>query len=286
MKADNTPFDAILPAEMAKKAEEFGVQKATKKTLQSFILAITAGGFISIAFVFYITVTTGAGGLPWGMARFIGGLAFSLGLILVVICGGELFTSSVLTTVARASRRIGWGQLAHNWVVVYLGNLGGALLFVLLIWLAGQHLAADGAWGLNALNIARHKLHHGVVQAVALGILCNIMVCLAVWMSFSCRSNTDKVLVMLLPIAMFVASGFEHSIANLFIVPLAIAIQQFAGPEFWALSGAQPADFAELTLANFLLRNLLPVTLGNIIGGGVLVGLSYWLIYLRPGASR
>lgn len=285
MKPDNQPFDAILPPAMAEKAEAMGVYKATKHPLQSFILAITAGIFISIAFVFYITVTTGAGGLPWGMARFVGGIAFSLGLILVVICGGELFTSSVLTTVARASRRISWAQLGRNWVIVYLGNLGGALLFVLLIWLAGQHLAADGAWGLNTLRIAQHKLHHGFLQAVALGILCNLMVCLAVWMTFSCRSNTDKVLVMLLPISMFVASGFEHSIANLFIVPLAIAILNFAGPEFWALTGALPADFAELTLTNFLLRNLLPVTLGNILGGGVLVGLTYWLLYLRPSAG-
>ncbi|WP_375058142.1 formate transporter FocA [Zobellella sp. DQSA1] len=281
MKPNDPIFDALLPPEMAKKAEDVGAYKASRPLSQSFILAVTAGVFISIAFVFYITVTTGAGSLPWGMARLGGGLAFSLGLILVVICGGELFTSSVLTTVARASRRIGWGQLARNWIIVYLGNLGGALLFVLLIWLAGQHLAADGAWGLNTLNIARHKLHHGFIQAVALGILCNMMVCLAVWMTFSCRSNTDKVLVMLLPISMFVASGFEHSIANLFIVPLAIAIQQFAGPEFWTLTGALPADFADLTLANFLLHNLLPVTLGNIIGGGVLVGLCYWLIYLR-----
>ncbi len=282
MQPENNPFDALMPAAMAHKAEEVGVNKATKNPLQSFYLAITAGVFISIAFVFYTTVTTGAADMPFGMAKLIGGLAFSLGLILVVICGGELFTSSVLTTVARASGRITSAQLLRNWGTVYVGNMVGAFFFVAMIWFAQQHMTGNGAWGINAMKIAQHKLQHEFGQAVALGVLCNLMVCLAIWMTFSCRSATDKILVMLLPIAMFVASGFEHSIANMFMIPMGIVIKVFAGPEFWAMTGHSPAEFAELTLSHFIVNNLIPVTLGNIIGGGFLVGMTYWIIHRRP----
>ncbi len=281
MKVEMNPFDPLLPQAMAEKAEELGVVKATKNPLQAFYLAITAGVFISIAFVFYTTVTIGAGDMPFGMAKLVGGLAFSIGLILVVICGGELFTSSVLTTIARASNRISSMQLLRNWLVVYLGNMVGTMLFVLIIWLANQHLMADGAWGLNALKIAQHKVQHGFIQAVALGVLCNLMVCLAVWMTFSCRSVTDKIMVMILPIAMFVACGFEHSIANMFMIPMGIVIQNFAGSEFWLAIGYTQADFAELTLSNFFIKNLIPVTLGNIIGGAVLVGMTYWALHRK-----
>ncbi|MGL5290531.1 MAG: formate transporter FocA [Vibrionaceae bacterium] len=286
VKDETNPFDALLPPAMADKAENVGVYKATKKPMQTFFLAITAGMFISIAFVFYTTVTTGGGAMPYGVSKLLGGLAFSLGLILVVVCGGELFTSTVLTTVAKASSRITWGQLARNWCNVYLGNMVGAFFFVTLIWLAGQHLTADGQWGINAMKIAQHKLHHSFIQAVVLGTLCNLMVCLAVWMTFSCRSVADKVLVMLLPVAMFVACGFEHSIANMFMIPMGIAIHAFASPEFWAQTGYAPAQFADLTINNFLSANLLPVTIGNIIGGGLLVGMTYWMIFRREELKK
>lgn len=286
MKNELNTFDSLMPPEMARKAEEVGVYKATKNPLQSFFLAITAGIFISIAFVFYTTVTTGAGDMPYGMSKFIGGLAFSLGLILVVVLGGELFTSSVLTTVAKASGRITWIQLIRNWITVYFGNMAGAFFFVALIWVAQQHMAANGAWGINAMKIAQHKLHHTFAQAVVLGMLCNLMVCLATWMTFSCRSVSDKILVMLLPVSMFVASGFEHSIANMFMIPMGITIHAFAGPEFWALTGANPADFSDLTMSHFIFNNLIPVTIGNIIGGGLLVGMTYWFIHRRAELKK
>lgn len=181
-----------------------------------------------------------------GLSKFAGGLAFSLGLVLVVICGGELFTSSVLTTVARASGRITTMQLLRNWVIVYAGNFVGAIFFVACIWIAEQHMAGNGQWGINAMKIAQHKLHHDFSQAVMLGILCNLMVCLAVWMTFSCRSATDKVMVMILPVAMFVASGFEHCIANMFMIPMGIVIHAFAGPEFWTMTGVYSSQFADL----------------------------------------
>jgi formate transporter len=284
VKTDN-PFNLLLPAAMAKVAEDAGVYKATKHPLTTFFLAITAGVFISIAFVFYITATTGSGVMPYGIARLIGGICFSLGLMLVVICGADLFTSTVLIVVAKASGRISWGQLARNWLNVYVGNLFGALFFVALIWFAGEHSVASGAWGLNVLQTAEHKMHHTFIEAVSLGTLANLMVCLAVWMSYSGHTLVDKMLAMVLPVAMFVASGFEHSIANMFLIPLAIVIRDFATPDFWQMTGASAAQFSALNPINFIVDNLIPVTLGNIIGGGLLVGLTYWMIYLRGDAQ-
>jgi formate transporter len=277
-------FDSLLPPAMARKAEELGVVKATKDPVTAFALAVSAGAFIGIAFIFYTVVTTGNAGLGWGANRLIGGLAFSLGLMLVAVGGGELFTSSVLTVVARASGRISWSQLGRNWLIVYLGNFAGALGLVAIMQVARHYELGDGQVGLSYMAIAQHKLHHGFAQAVALGIMCNVLVCLGIWMTFSARSVTDKILAVLFPVAMFVACGFEHCIANMFQIPMAILTLHLAGPEFWTATGADSRDFADLTWAGFLWHNLVPVTLGNIIGGGLLVGLLYWFIYLRaPG---
>ncbi|GAK84478.1 formate efflux transporter [Vibrio ponticus] len=274
-------FDSLLPPQMAERAAEIGLGKATKDPMKSLLLAISAGIHIGIAFIFYTTVTTGASDMAWGMSRLIGGIAFSLGLILVVVTGGELFTSSVLTLVARASGKITWGMLFKNWVVVYIGNLIGALLLVGCMLITKQYMFGHGEVGLNAMAISQHKLHHGFFQAVALGIMCNVLVCIAVWMTFSGRTLTDKIMVMILPVAMFVSAGFEHCIANMFQVPMAIGIKTFAPAEFWQMTGANIADYADLNVVDFILNNLIPVTLGNIIGGGLFVGMWYWLIYLR-----
>ncbi|MGG5963841.1 formate transporter FocA [Salmonella enterica] len=280
MKGNN--FNSLLlPAEMAKVAEETGVYKTTKHPLKTFYLSVTAGVFISIAFVFYITSTVGTAEMPYGIAKLIGGICFSLGLILCIICGADLFTSTVLIVVAKACGRITWRQLLWNWVNVYIGNLAGALFFVLLIWLSGEYMTANGGWGLNVLQTADHKMHHTFIEAVTLGILANLLVCLAVWMSYAGRSLVDKSMIMILPVAMFVASGFEHSIANMFMIPMGIIIRYFASPDFWNAINSSPADFSHLTVVNFITDNLLPVTIGNIIGGGVFVGLVYWVIYLR-----
>lgn len=213
--------------------------------------------------------------------KLVGGICFSMGLMLVVVCGADLFTSNILNVIAKASGRITWGQLARNWLNVYVGNLIGALFFVALIWFSGQYMTANGLWGLNVLQTTSHKLQHSFIEAVSLGILANLMVCMAVWMSYSGRSLTDKMLAIILPVAMFVASGFEHCIANMFMIPMGIVIKHFATAEFWNAVGAAPEQFAHLTINNFIFDNLIPVTLGNIIGGGLLVGLTYWVIYLR-----
>ncbi len=285
MLAENK-IDELLPHQITEKADDIAFSKATKAFLSAFYLAITAGMFISLAFVFYITVTTGLDGVAWGIKKLIGGLAFSMGLLLVVVVGGELFTSSTLTLIAKASRRITTGRMLKNWSVVYFGNFVGATFTVILIFIAGLYMSNNGQWGLNALLTAQHKLHHTFTQAIALGMLCNIMVCLAIWMAFGARTITDKMFAVLLPVAMFVASGFEHSIANMFMIPTGIIIQHFAPLEFWQAIGHTPADFADLTIGSFVVNNLIPVTIGNIIGGGVVVGLMHWMIYLRPSKVK
>ncbi|MBB1270645.1 formate transporter FocA [Shewanella sp. SR44-3] len=259
-------------------AAAYGQAKVTKHFGQSFGLSVFAGAFISLAFVFYLTVTTGSAQSSWGLVRFCGGLAFSLGLILVVVLGGELFTSTVLSTIAWAQKRVTTRQLLSCWTRVYLGNLCGAMLVLILVMMSKMYLLDSNAWGLNALLVSQHKIHHDWSQAFALGTLCNLLVCLGVWMTFSSKDALAKSLLLILPVAMFVSSGFEHSIANLFMVPLGIAIHTFAGNEYFSALGLMPQTFADLSISNFVLHNLIPVTLGNILGGAVFVGLGYFWI--------
>ena len=272
----------FTPKEMMKHAESYALGKATKPTRMTIALAITAGLFIGLAFVFYITVTTGGGAMSWGLNRLLGGLAFSLGLILVVICGGELFTSTVLSSIARANRHISTGRMLATWAKVYFGNFLGAMLLLSLVSMASLYQLDGGQWGLNALNIAQHKLHHQPMEAFALGILCNLLVCLAIWMTFCSSSMLTKMAMMVLPVAMFVSTGFEHSVANMFMVPLGITIQHIAPDSFWQGLGVSPEQYADLNIHTFIFANLIPVTLGNIVGGGILVGLSYWAIFSEP----
>jgi formate transporter len=273
------PVACLSGVEMSKAAERIGVYKSQKALGDTYLSAAIAGLFISIAFVFYITVTTGTASVPYGWAKFIGGACFSLGLMLVVVCGVDLFTSTILTCVARAGGLISLRQMLMNWFNVYLGNFIGAIILVAIIWFCGQHNAADGQWGLNILATAQHKIHHTFVEAVFLGIMANLMVCLAVWMSYAGRTLIDKTFILILPIAMFVAGGFEHSIANMYMIPMGIVIQTFAEPSFWQSIQLSPQQFADLTVAAFIVKNLIPVTLGNILGG-LMVGLPFQRLYL------
>lgn len=275
-----------FPVNLYKVAEEYGYSKVVKSAKKSFGLAVFAGIFIALAFVFYLTVTTGAKGSPWGLVHFIGGFAFSLGLILVVICGAELFTSSVLSTVTWANRKITTSALLKMWLRVYCGNLVGALFILLLVMSAGLYQIDGGAWGLNALMVAQHKIHHSWLQAFSLGILCNMLVCLAIWMTFSTKNVMTRSFLVILPVAMFVSSGFEHCIANMFMVPLGIAISHFADVSFYHSIGVARSQFVDLTIHNFIFKNLIPVTLGNIVGGGVVIALGNWLIEQSPAKSR
>ncbi len=274
-----SPGSLLSPAQMAQAAEDAAYAKVTGRPMKSFLLGLTAGGYIALGFIFFTTSQVGAAGMPWGVGRVLGGVVFSTGLALVVLTGAELFTSSTLTLSARASGRITWLQLLRNWVIVYVANFLGALTMVALIFVGGTWHNAKGGWGAVVLDITATKLHKTFLEAFVLGILCNLLVCLAVWAAYSGRSTTDKVVAVTMPIALFVASGFEHSVANMFMIPLGILIKDHAGADFWAQTGLNPADFANFTWSNFYLGNLLPVTLGNIVGGGVMIGLLYWTIF-------
>ncbi|MGF1684044.1 formate transporter FocA [Photobacterium minamisatsumaniensis] len=279
---DSNNNQLFSPMEMMAEAEKFALSKAKKTSGMTLGLATMAGAFIGLAFVFYITVTTGSATSGWGLSRLVGGIVFSMGLILIVLCGGELFTSSVLSSISWANRQISFKKMLSIWAKVYIGNFIGAMFMLLLISAAGLFLLNQGQWGLNALNIAQHKIHHTPVQAFSLGVLCNLLVCLAIWMTFSSANALTKAVLMILPVAMFVSSGFEHSVANMFMVPLGIVIQNFAPEQFWQMVAAEPQQYSDLTISTFLIANLLPVTLGNIFGGAVLVGLTNWCIFRRP----
>jgi formate transporter FocA len=282
---EQIPFDALMPPEMAGKAENVGVNKAQLNSFRMFALAILAGAFIALGAVFSTTATTGGSALPYGVVRILGGLTFSLGLILVVVAGAELFTGNNLIVMAWASHKVSTWQLLRNWIIVYLGNFVGSVLTAYMMFLSKQYTFSGGALGLNALNTAHAKSSLGFVQAIVLGIFCNALVCLAVWLCMSARSTTDRVLAIVPPISAFVAAGFEHSIANMYFIPVGLFIKAGADPSFWTQIGKTAADFPNLTWGNFFLANLLPVTIGNIIGGAVMVGLVYWSIYLRTATK-
>jgi formate transporter FocA len=274
-------FDAILPPGMAAKAEDLGVKKANLPWLNMFILAVLAGAFIGIGAIFATTVAAGGSALPYGVSRLLTGLVFTVGLILVVVGGAELFTGNTLITMAFASKRVTIAQLLRNWTIVYIGNFVGSVLTAYIVFLGKQYSFGGGAIGLTALNIGEGKTSLEFVQAVALGIMCNALVCMAVWMCYSARTTTDKILAIIPPIATFVAAGFEHSIANMYFIPLALFVKGSGNTAFFQAIGKTAADFPHLTWGNFFVANLLPVTIGNIIGGALMVGMIYWFVYLR-----
>ncbi len=282
MTQDQPTIDPLLPSAMLEKAEQVGQKKSTLSTLSLWLLAILAGVFIAIGAVFMVTVTTGGKDLlGYGLTKLLGGLAFSAGLIMVVVGGAELFTGNMLMIIAAAGRKISFGALLRNWVIVYLGNFIGSLLVAALVIAGGWARSGAGAVGLNLLQIGEAKSSLAFLPAIALGILCNLLVCMAVWLCYSARSTADKILCIIPPITAFVAAGFEHSVANMFFLPAALLLKEFGGSAFFDLVGMAPADFPHLTWGNFLLHNLLPVTIGNMIGGAILVGLVYWLIYRK-----
>jgi formate/nitrite transporter len=291
-------IDALLPAEMAARAEFLGIRKAEMPFLKMFMLSVLAGAFIALGAIFATTV--GAGGmavtsadgavafnigLPYGVTRLFMGLAFCLGLILVVVGGAELFTGNNLIVMAWANGKVTSGALLRNWFIVYLGNFIGSLGTVILMFFTKQYTFGANAVGIAALRIGVAKVDLTFLQAIALGILCNALVCLAVWLTYSARSTIDKIFAIIFPIAAFVAAGFEHSVANMYFIPYALFIKEF-DPGFVAAVGDRVQNLHLLTWQSFFINNLIPVTLGNIIGGAVLVAAVYWAIFLRPENSK
>jgi formate transporter len=272
--------DALLPPEAALACETAGAAKAGRDPLALIILGLLAGAFIALGANFMTVVLTGTADLPWGIARLLAGLVFSLGLILVIAGGAELFTGDSLMIVACASRRITLGALIRAWSLVYVGNIAGAVATAGLVFLAGQHGFAGGAVGKTALAVASAKAALPTIQLFFLAVLCNVLVCLAVWMSFGARSTTDKILVIVPPVTAFVAAGFEHSIANIYFLPYGLVIKAWATPEYWAAIGLDATAYSELN-ARSALHNIVVATIGNLVGGSLMVGAVYWFVYLR-----
>lgn len=275
--ANEFSFDALVPPEMATKAETIGVRKAHLRWPIMFMLSVLAGAFIGLGAMFSTTVIAGGSDMPYGIMRLLSGFVFSLGLILVVVGGAELFTGNNLIVMAWADHKVSTWLLIKNWIIVYLGNFAGAIATAALVFISGQYMFGKASIGAAALSTAAAKTSIDFVPAIALGMLCNVLVCLAVWMSFSARSTTDRILAIVPPIAAFVAAGFEHSIANMYFIPVALLIKS-VDPTFVATSGL---DLSKLTVQGFLVNNLLPVTIGNIIGGVGLVAAVYWIVFLR-----
>ena len=269
--ADLYGSDAFAPAEIARRVEEVGVAKARLPLLQTAMLGMLAGAFIALGALYFTLVASDAA-LGFAATRIAGGVVFSLGLLLVVVAGAELFTGNNLLAMAWAAGRISAREVLRNWAVVCAANFAGAAGIALLAWLSGHAQMNGGAVGATVLKIAAAKAALPAWQAFFLGVLCNILVCMAVWMAMAGRSVVDKAVAIVFPISAFVAAGFEHSIANMYFFPFALLLK--------AGGAALPAG-GEAVTAGAMLANLGPVIAGNIVGGSVLVALVYWVIYLR-----
>ncbi len=277
-----TGLEALPPGAMASRAEDVGASKARLPAAQLLPLAVLAGAFIAMGAVFATTVTAGSADLPFGVTRLLAGLTFSLGLILVVVAGAELFTGNNLIVMAWAGRRVATARLLWIWTLVYVGNFVGAIATAGLVYLARQYELGGGAVGEQALAIGVAKTSLGFGQAVVLGALCNALVCLAIWLTYSARTTADKILAVVPPIAAFVAAGFEHSVANMYFIPFALFVKSDSDA---VASAGSAADISGLTWGAFFVDNLLPVTIGNLVGGTLMVGAVYWFVYLRGSDS-
>lgn len=270
--------DNYTPPEIVQMIETRGVTKATASLLTTVGLGILAGAFIALGGVFATIIGTQSA-LGFGPTRFMMGVGFSLGLILVIIAGAELFTGNNLIVMAWVSRRIALRQLLRNWVLVYAGNFLGALSIAVMVYLARWWMQDSYRVGATALTIANNKVELAFAEVFFRGVLANALVCLAVWLAMGGRSAIDKIVAIIFPIAAFVASGFEHSIANMYFIPLGLLLSD-SGNVLQA-AGLTADQVSHLTVPWFL-HNLLASTLGNMVGGGLLVGLVYWFIYRRP----
>lgn len=264
----------FTPAEMTEIAAESAVKKSAMPVYRTLFLAVLAGLYIGFGGLLVVLVGTGTAQWAYGPMKLLMGLVFSIGLILVVIGGGELFTGSTVVALAKVNKKISWSKLFKNWALVYVGNFLGAILLAFLVFSSKQYDFAGGAVGEAMFKIASGKLHHSFSAAIALGILCNIFVCLGVWLSYSSKSAGDKILAIIFPITAFVALGFEHSVANMYLLSSAWLVQTFDS------AFAVAHSIKLVSLSDILWGNLLPVTIGNIIGG-LFVWLTYHFAYKK-----
>lgn len=257
------------PSEMNQHAAIAAEKKVNMRLWQTLSLALLGGMYIGFGGLLVVLVATGTSAMPYGIVKLLMGLVFSIGLILVVVGGAELFTGSTIVAHAHADKKIKCRKLLKNWGLVYSGNFVGAILLAVMIILSKEYLSADGGIGMSMLKIASGKLHHDFFPALFLGILCNIFVCLGIWLSFASKSAGDKILAIIFPITAFVALGFEHSVANMYLLFSAWFVKLF-DPAFASIYEAA----SSITLENIIFKNLIPVTIGNIIGGVFI-----WMIY-------
>ena len=271
-------LQAYSPAEIKEAVEKVGVKKATLPFLSSFMLAIVAGGGVGFGALYY-TIVASDPTFSFATVRVVGGFVFTLGLALVLVGGAELFTGNNLIVMAWASGKVSTRTMLRNWTIVWLGNLVGALGLVILVFFSHHLDMNDGRIGLSVLNTAAGKIRPDMVTLFFKGILCNVLVCAAVWLAYAGRSVTDKMVAVILPVSAFIAAGFEHCVANMYFLPLAWLLVQ---------TGHAPANFdASLVTMAGIIHNLVPVTLGNIVGGAGFVGAAYWAIYrVTFGESR
>lgn len=262
--------DAYAPREIAQRVESVGVAKARLETLPLLMLGVLAGAFIGLGALFFVLVKSDAA-LSWAVSQVLGGVVFSLGLLLVVVAGAELFTGNNLLAMAWADGKITSAEVLRNWVLVCVANFVGAAGLAVLVFLSGHPDLNGGAIGRTVVKIALAKQDLSFSQAFFRGVLCNVLVCMAVWMAMGGRSVVDKAVAIVFPVSAFVAAGFEHSIANMYFMPLAMMVQQ---------SGAGPAGLDAVTWGG-MAANFAAVIAGNLVGGSVLVGLTYHVIYRR-----
>jgi formate transporter len=272
--------DHFTPSEIAALVETKGVSKANAPGVTLFVLGVLAGAFIGLGAVLATTISTGST-LGYGPTRWLAGIGFSLGLILVVIAGAELFTGNNLILMSWVSRRITLSRLLRNWVIVYAGNLIGAVSIAVMVYLAGWWHQSEGAVGVSALATAAGKTGLSFGEVFFRGILANALVCLAVWLATGGRTVVDKVFAIVFPISAFVAAGFEHSVANMYFLSVGLLLKDHAEAR-GELTGAQIASLDVWGV----LKNLIASTIGNVVGGALLVGLVYWFVYLRDADRR
>jgi formate transporter len=277
--------EAYTPAEIARLVETRGVTKARGAIIPTFMLGILAGAFIALGAVLSTVVATGSS-LGIGPTRWLAGFAFSLGLILVVVAGAELFTGNNLVVMSLVDGHITTLQLLRNWAVVFAGNFVGAVSVVVMVWLGEGWSLGEGEVGVSALSIAATKTSLSFEVVFVRGVLCNVLVCLAVWLAMAGRTVVDKVFAIIFPVAAFVAAGFEHSIANMYFIPQGLLLRDNEELMDGALdAGVTQEQLDSLDFGGFV-NNLAGATLGNIVGGGLLVGLVYWFVYLRPAKDE
>lgn len=269
--------DALSPAEIEAKSEQIGKTKANLPVGKTFLLAIMAGLYIGLGGMFMLLVRSDASFSPV-TSQLLGGLVFCLGLFLCLAAGAELFTGNNLMVQGSLSGIYGWTKLLKNWVVVYLGNLLGSLLLVVILFFANYGGLNGGTVGDTMITVATAKVTQSADVLFMKGILCNFLVCLAVWISLGCRTVVDKFVTVLFPITAFVACGFEHCVANMFLLFMGFAMKVSG----FAYSGT--ADSSLLDLGGIGM-NLGAVTLGNIVGGALLVGVMYWLAYRKKSTA-